>query len=89
MNRITPLTRDIDYFLEGNHPRKLVNNGFGAEVVSHTVIDYWGQTKIKEIILYRDGHYCMVNYFQGKRVAASPCVYVAEPIEVGFIKQED
>ena len=86
--KTTRLTRDVDYFLEASHPRKLANNNFGADVISHKTVDEWGTTKVKEIVLYRDGSYCLVNYFQGK-VFSNPCVYVAEPIEVGFIKQED
>lgn len=88
LNRVTSLSRDIDYFLEANHPRKLSNNNFGADVVKHETIDHWGQTPLKEIILHRAGEYCAVAYFQGKRVSAEPCVYVAEPIYVRFIKEE-
>ena len=88
LNRVTSLSRDVEYFLESNHPRKLSNNNFGAETVKHETIDHWGRTPLKEIILCRSGEYCAVAYFQGKGVQADPCIYVAEPIAVGFIKEE-
>lgn len=88
-NKTTRLTRHVEYFLEANHPRKLVRNDFGAEVISHKTVDDWEFVKIKEIILYLDGLYCLVNYMQGKGQHSNPCVYTAEPIGAGFIKQEE
>lgn len=92
-NRDSRLTRDVEYYLEANHPRKLSRNDFGAMVVSHETVDDWDFLLVKEIILERDGQYCLVNYYQNKnkraRIMASPCVYVAEPITVAFIKEEE
>lgn len=87
-NRSTQLTRDVEYFLEVNHPRKLNKNNFGAYVVGHYTSEDWEFLRIKEIILERDGEYCLVNYMQGKGIMAQACVYVAEPIMVPFIKEE-
>lgn len=86
-NTVTSLTRDVEYFLEANHPRKLLKNDFNAEVVSHKTVDEWGQIKIKEILLERAGDFCMVNYMQGKGVHSNFDIYHAEPIEVAFIKE--
>lgn len=91
-NRASRLTRDVEYFLEVNHPRKLAKNDFGGKTVSHHTVDDWGHILIKEIILERRGEYCLVNYVQNKSkrqsILAMPCVYVAEPIEVPFVKEE-
>lgn len=87
-NKDTRLTRDVEYFLEVNHPRKLTRNDFGASVVGHYTSDEWENLRIKEIILERDGHYCLVNYMQGKKIMPLPCVYAAEPVQVKFIKEE-
>lgn len=87
-NKVTRLSRDVEYFLEINHPRKLVRNNFGAKVISHVSGDDWGTAKIKEILLERKGEYCLVNYMQGNGVHPKPCIYVAEPKQVNFIKEE-
>lgn len=88
----TTLTRDVEYFLQTSHPRKLAKNDFGATVLSHKTVDDWEFVKVKEILLERDGHYCLVNYMQNvnkkMKISANPCVYVAEPVNVPFIKQE-
>ena len=93
MNGVTRLTRDVDYYLEVNHPRKLARNNFGAKVISHETVDDWGHVLVKEIVLERKGDYCLVNYYQNKskysRIMASPCVYVAEPVMVPFVKEEE
>lgn len=83
----------MEYFLEASHPRKLLRNDFGAEVVSHSTVDEWERLRIKEILLKRNDEYCLVNYMQTKnkkdKVLANPCVYLAEPVDVRFIKEED
>lgn len=92
-NGASRLTRDVEYYLEVNHPRKLARNDFGARVVSHETVDDWGHVRIKEIILERKGEYCLVNYYQNQSkrssIMASPCVYVAEPVMVPFVKEEE
>lgn len=91
-NRVSRLTRDVEYYLEINHPRKLARNDFGAKVVSHETVDDWDYVLVKEIILERGGEYCLVNYYQNKnkhsRIMASPCIYVAEPVTVQYIQEE-
>lgn len=86
------LTRDVEYFLEVNHPRKLSKNNFGGKVISHVTVDEWDHVLVKEILLERKGEYCLVNYFQNKskrsRFEANPCIYVAEPITVRYIQEE-
>lgn len=91
-NETSRLTRDVEYYLEVNHPRKLAKNNFGAKTVSHETVDDWGHVLIREIVLERNGEYCLVNYFQNNQKKgkwlANPCVYVAEPVSRNFIKEE-
>lgn len=88
-NKVTQLKRDVEYFLEAKHPKKLINNDFGGKMLSNKSVGEWSQGCLTEILIERDGEFCLVNFINGKNLDPEPCVYVALPLQVDFVKEED